>query len=168
MGKNQKMRRASIKHAVLILLGLFLAGFLFLRYFGPAGTPAVVLAFRNSSGNQTAPLKLELAVSDAARAKGLMYRKSLSPYDGMFFAFPERKVQKFWMKDTFLSLDLLFLDNDLRVVGILRSLPILNNEVRSVEKPSRYVVELAAGSAERLGITEGSQALIHSGFSPAN
>jgi len=60
------------------------------------------------------------------------------------------------MKNTYTSLDLIFMDKDMRVVGILRNLPVLNKKSQKVKADSKYVLEVNAGVAEELGITEGA------------
>lgn len=120
----------------------------------------VHLQFRSPGGQLTEMFRLEPARNNSARTKGLMFRKSLPENGGMFFAFPREEVHSFWMKNTYVSLDMIFLDADLKVVGILSDVPVLSQEQRSVKAKSQYVVELAAGSATKHGIGEGWVAVV--------
>lgn len=117
------------------------------------------VTFVDSSGNKTATFALEPALKSETRQKGLMFRKpeSIPEYGGMFFAFPGEAVQQFWMKNTFTSLDMIFVNSSYRVVGILHSVPILNPVMRKVDQKSKYVIELHAGTAGRHGIESGDR-----------
>ena len=109
-----------------------------------------------STSNLSIPLTLEIADDENERAKGLMFRRSLEENSGMLFIFQDDSVRSFWMKNTYIPLDMIFVDSNKKVVGILKNVPPLTEDPRSVGKPSRYVVELAAGETDRLGIGEGS------------
>jgi hypothetical protein len=93
--------------------------------------------------------------------KGLMYRKEIDPHRGMIFVFPEEKVQTFWMKNTYIPLDMVFVTKEMKVVGILENVPPLNEEPRTVGKPSLYVLEFGAGVMRKNGVTPGSIVSIH-------
>lgn len=100
-------------------------------------------------------LTLELATTEAARMKGLMHRTSLAPHDGMLFQFREARHQSFWMKDTPLPLDIIFIGVDGRVARIAHhttpydATPILSGV------PVYTVIEIAGGRAKTLGIRSG-------------
>jgi len=91
-------------------------------------------------------------------ARGLMCRREMLDDWGMLFFMRAEKVQRFWMKNTLISLDLLFLDRDWRVVGVVEAAEPRTLDGRGVDAPSRYVLELTAGRARRAGIDAGSQA----------
>jgi uncharacterized membrane protein (UPF0127 family) len=80
----------------------------------------------------------------------------MAPNEGMLFIFPEASVHSFYMKNTYLPLDMIFLDESMRIVGILHNVPVLNEVSRSIGKPSQYVLELNAGVAKQIGLTEGA------------
>ena len=101
-------------------------------------------------------LTLEVANTNTQRAKGLMFRKSLPEQHGMIFLFDQDIDHRFWMKNTYISLDLLYINAEFKVVGILERLTPLSEESRGVGVPNRYVVELPAGSVAQLGIKVGS------------
>ena len=119
----------------------------------------IPFTFSNPDGTSSSSVNLQVASTNAERMTGLMYRKSMPENEGMIFIFPQVQVQSFWMKNTYIPLDMLFLDDDLTVIGILENVPVLNEQPRSVGKPGRYVIELNAGRAKALGIKEGSKAV---------
>jgi uncharacterized membrane protein (UPF0127 family) len=84
----------------------------------------------------------------------------------MLFVFPSSSLQEFWMKNTFVSLDIIFIDEDKKIVGIKRNTIPQSTDIISVERPSKYVIELVAGSAEKLGIHEGQSTAIFHGPVP--
>ena len=93
-------------------------------------------------------VRLEVADTDATRTKGLMYRAALADGEGMLFVFDDTREHGFWMKNTFIPLDMIFIDDDLRVVGVhARAVP-QSTETVSVGVPSRYVLEVPAGWAD--------------------
>jgi uncharacterized protein len=99
-------------------------------------------------------LQLEVAATPKQRERGLMQRKTLAPYDGMLFVFPETRPQKFWMKDTLLALDIVFIDAQQRIVFIGRGIPHALDGV-GPETAVSAVIELAAGRAANEGIAIG-------------
>ncbi len=118
---------------------------------------AATLEFVKDDGSRSPKIEAELAVSPGERSLGLMYRKSLAPQSGMLFIFPREEPRSFWMKNTYLELDLIFLDAELRVVSVIeRALP-LSEQGQESEKPAKYVLEVAGGSAAKWGIRPGAK-----------
>ena len=87
----------------------------------------------------------ELVRSEHDSMRGLMYRKSLGAERGMLFDLLVRDDHKFWMHNTCIPLDLLYIDEDGLLVGIVENAPTLNDESRGVGCPSRWVLEVNAG-----------------------
>jgi len=110
-------------------------------------------------GTQGAPVSVQLEVANtpADRERGLMYRRSLPEDGGMLFIFPEETDQSFWMKNTLISLDMLFIARDGRIVGIHPDAVPLSTAPISVGAPSRYVLEMNGGWAARHGVRPGDQ-----------
>lgn len=102
-------------------------------------------------------IEVELATTSAETARGLMYRRFLPDDHGMLFDLHTRKVQAFWMRNTCIPLDMMFVDEDGTIVGILEQVPVLNEEERTVGCPSRYVLETNAGFARKHGIKAGQK-----------
>ncbi len=103
------------------------------------------------------PVTLELARTRDQQRHGMMGRTTMAPDAGMLFLFPTDKVRGFWMKNTPLPLDLIFLDSAGRVRHIHRHATPHSTALISSRKPVRAVVEMVAGSADRLGLATGDR-----------
>lgn len=110
------------------------------------------------SGETRASFRVEVADTAQKRRWGLMYRNELGTDEGMLFVFPDERDQSFWMKNTPLSLDIIFMDTRGRVVGIVHDTVPFSTRSVSVGVPSRYVLEVRAGLARRNGIAVGNTA----------
>jgi uncharacterized membrane protein (UPF0127 family) len=100
---------------------------------------------------------VELAVTTAQRAQGLMYRRKLARDAGMLFDYGQTQRAAMWMKNTYIPLDMLFIAEDGRVVRIAeRTIPHSLAVIGSGE-PVRAVLELKGGSAAHLGIKPGDR-----------
>lgn len=102
----------------------------------------------------------ELAKTDAENERGLMYRTAMGEDEGMFFFLGERKVQTFWMHNTCIPLDMLFVDDDGTIVGVVESAPVLDDGVREVGCPSRFVLEVNAGWVRRHHVKPGQRVVL--------
>ena len=101
------------------------------------------------------PLTLELAVTPATREHGLMARKNLAPNDGMLFVFPRETHMAFWMKNTLIPLDMLFIDAKGNIVHVATgTVPLSLDAIDSV-KPTKAVIEISGARAAKLGIQAG-------------
>lgn len=103
------------------------------------------------------PLEVEIADTTAARTRGMMWRTSVPAGTGMLFIFPYDEEHQFWMRNTLVPLDMLFLDKTGAVVGILAQAEPQTLDRRSVGRPSVYVLEVAGGWTEKLGVVPGGQ-----------
>lgn len=95
---------------------------------------------------------VEIANTDDLRAQGLMYRDQLKPATGMIFFFAEDGVYPFWMKNTMIPLDMIWIDANKRVAHVKSDVPpckIENCPSYDPGVPARYVLELAAGEAAK-------------------
>ncbi len=100
----------------------------------------------------------EIAVTAAERDRGLMYREALARDRGMLFVFPDEGLHRFWMKNTFIELDIIFIAADRRVVSISRrAQPCRRDpcERYTPEGSAAYVLEIAGGLATASGFTAG-------------
>lgn len=107
-----------------------------------------------------AVIEVEVASTPEARARGLMYRRVLPENRGMVFLFPEPTPQTFWMKNTLISLDIIWIDEESRVIEIVTAPPCTADPCPSYgpeEIPASWVLEIAGGEAERLGIKRGTK-----------
>jgi uncharacterized protein len=98
---------------------------------------------------------MEIAASPDAQERGLMYRTSLAEDAGMVFVFPVPHHAVFWMRNTCIPLDMVFVNEENRVIGVVTA-PPLDESPREVPGFSKYVVELAAGVAQKRGIAIGT------------
>jgi uncharacterized membrane protein (UPF0127 family) len=119
--------------------------------------PATVVV---DTGERKVTFHVELARTEPEREKGLMYRERLAPDAGMLFLFERPSVQTFWMKNTLIPLDMVFIASDLSVVGVVANAQPLTLTARSVGEPSQYVLEIGGGLAARLGIRAGGRVQI--------
>jgi uncharacterized membrane protein (UPF0127 family) len=130
----------------------------------PAPPPVKkVRAWFSTAGGQAAGFVLEVADTPATRQRGLMFRTSVEADRGMVFVFPREKVQAFYMRNTLVPLDMVFVAADGRVVGVVENAEPLTEDSRWVPAPSQFVVELKGGTARAKGIAAGSVVT----FSPA-
>jgi uncharacterized protein len=104
-------------------------------------------------------VQVELARTDQQRARGLMFRRDLPRDRGMLFIFEETSEHPFWMHDTLIALDLIYLGDDRRVVGVVENAEPRTDTPRTVGKPSRYVVEVGGGEAAAHAVGPGTRAV---------
>jgi uncharacterized protein len=98
---------------------------------------------------------IEVALTPETQANGLMYRQSLPDSAAMLFVFKEQEPMNFWMKNTSISLDIIYADSSRKIVTIARrTVPFSEVNIPS-DVPALYAVEVNAGYADRLGLKEG-------------
>jgi uncharacterized protein len=102
-------------------------------------------------------VQVEVARTGAARRQGLMNRTKLKPHNGMIFLFENEEPQSFWMKNTLLSLDMIFINQKGIVIGIVHNAEPMTTTPRNVPGISQYVVEMVGGYARQYGIEKGTQ-----------
>ena len=109
------------------------------------------------AGGEVRRYEVEVAATPRARARGLMFRRSLAPRAGMLFDFGTDQVASMWMKNTFIPLDMVFADRDGVVRGIARNARPRSLDPISSRIPVRAVLELNGGEAERIGLSAGDR-----------
>ncbi len=114
--------------------------------------PRVVISTREG---RESVFQVEVADTPTKRELGLQYRKELAPDRGMIFLFPAPFVQSFWMKNTPLPLDMIFIGSDRKIVGIVEQTVPFSLDSRSVPAASQFVLEINGGLSRRLGIRAG-------------
>jgi uncharacterized membrane protein (UPF0127 family) len=102
-------------------------------------------------------IDVELAENADDQQRGLMYRKTMNENAGMLFSWSDERIRTFWMHNTCLPLDMLFIAKDGTIAGILEQVPVLNDEPRSIACPVTHVLEVNAGFCRRHGITPGQR-----------
>lgn len=100
-------------------------------------------------------IDIEVADNDQLRARGLMYRKSIPSNAGMLFVFNREDYQSFWMKNTYIALDILYVNANKEIVTIHTNTAPLNERSYASTQPAMYVVEVNAGYCIQNGIKEG-------------
>ena len=115
-------------------------------------SPGEATVYFESSGN-TISIQAELAITPEDRARGLMDRTKLAQNRGMVFIAPQESIQSFWMKNTFIPLDMIFVNSKGRIVGIVHNAEPLSLVPRRVEFPSSLVIEVNGGFCKRHGIS---------------
>jgi len=100
---------------------------------------------------------VEIADTDATREKGLMFRKSLPEGQGMLFDFHEEQPVGFWMQNTYIPLDMIFIRGDGSILRIAENTEPLSTRIIPSGGPVRAVLELIGGSARKFGIAPGDK-----------
>ncbi len=97
------------------------------------------------SGNKTIKLNVEIAKTEDERQMGLMYRDSLCKTCGMIFEFDEESIKYFWMKNTKIPLDMIFINKNKQIVGFVKNTTPYSEKSCYVERKSTYVLEVNSG-----------------------
>jgi uncharacterized membrane protein (UPF0127 family) len=99
----------------------------------------------------------ETARTPEERARGLMHRDRLPEDEGMLFFFETDEDHSFWMKDTLIPLDMIFIDQGMKVVGIVENAEPLSTAPRRGGAPSRYTLEVIGGWSGKRGVAVGDR-----------
>jgi uncharacterized membrane protein (UPF0127 family) len=114
--------------------------------------PKVIIATREG---REITFEVEIADTPAKRELGLQYRRELAADRGMIFLFPYEAEQTFWMKNTPIPLDMIFINSDRRIVGIAEQAVPFSLDPRSVGRASQFVLEVNGGLSKRYGVKAG-------------
>jgi len=135
--------------------------------------PALLLLLGGCASEPTVELAgkryvVEIADSDAERARGLMFRDQMEADHGMLFIHDREEPQAYWMKNTKIPLDILYFDNGLKLVSQQRDVPPCSAGDACPPYPSnapaRYVLELNAGKAAEMQLKDGAQLTLGKGI----
>jgi len=108
------------------------------------------------AGREPIAVRVEVARTDAERRRGLMFRQSMPEDAGMLFLFDRPERLSFWMRNTYIPLDMIFIEPSMRVLGIAENTEPMTDTSRSVPGISQYVLEVNAGVSRRSGVTQGT------------
>lgn len=135
--------------AILVIAGCVLVS-------APAGAASFQpLEIVTKNGVQV--FSVEMATTEEEKQTGLMYRKELADGKGMLFDFnPEQEVSM-WMKNTYVSLDMIFIRADGRILRIAENTEPMSTKIISSRGPARAVLEVVAGTAQKYGIRPGDR-----------
>ena len=112
---------------------------------------------------QDKPFQAEIADTPEKHARGLMFRRCLKDDYGMLFVFAEEDIRSFWMKNTLIPLDMLFLNNEKQIVDMHCSVPPCRGDPcpsYTSALPARYVLEIRGGTAKKLKLKIGDKIFI--------
>ncbi|QGA80229.1 DUF192 domain-containing protein [Candidatus Nanohalobium constans] len=138
-------------------------------------TAQIAVAFVLGGGTQvhfpdsSTSLDVEIADTPQEREKGLMYREKLPIEQGMLFVFPEEDDRGFWMKNTLIPLDIIFVDSEGKIINIEEAVPEPNTSDENLktyrsDAPAKYVIETNSSFVERENVEEGDRVVIPDRF----
>jgi len=111
----------------------------------------------DSTGTEKAAFDLEFATTDYERETGLMYRKQMKDNQAMIFIFEDAQPRYFYMKNTYIPLDIIFISPDSTVVNIAKNAKVLDETVLPSKAPAQFVLEIKAGLSDKYGIKKGDK-----------
>lgn len=168
-------RKPWVSISIFGLIAIFALSFIYMNFLAPASNnnnnnasnipppmkvaePEFVKEGELTFSNETKELiKIDIEVADTEKSiiQGLMYRKSMEEKHGMLFKFPNMEKRNFWMKNTIISLDIIYVDDQKKIVSIQKNtIPYSEDQVPS-HVPAQYVIEVNAGFCDSYGIKVG-------------
>jgi uncharacterized protein len=131
------------------------------RPTGPRFEKEGVLHFINEQGDTLRTIDIEIADTESERTIGLMHRRSMPDTQGMLFIFEEEERRSFWMRNTLIGLDIMFIRANGEVESIAKYTVPLDERSIPSKGPSTYVLEVIEGFCDRYGIQEGTKVSYH-------
>lgn len=164
--QSKKKNKLSAKNILIGSVIVLIAAFLIFNNFikNPKSemeyytfTKEGELVFSDSLGNTKVKIDIEIADDDYQQQLGLMNRKEMKENQGMLFIFPKQDWRSFWMRNTLISLDMIFVDENKKIVTIHKNTRILSDTSYPSSKPAKYVVEVIAGFTDKYNIQVGDK-----------
>ena len=158
--------KLSFQKNVIVIIAIAVIGFFIYNNFIKNNEPAVEyytftkegeLTFTDSLGTLKAKIDLEIADNEYERELGLMNRNEMKENQGMLFIFPMQKLQSFWMRNTLISLDIIFVNDQKKIVTIHKNTKTLSDTSYPSSQPALYVVEVMAGFTDKYSIKVGDK-----------
>ncbi|HEX3074497.1 MAG TPA: DUF192 domain-containing protein [Ignavibacteriales bacterium] len=115
------------------------------------------VSFLGNDGNFKTRIDVEIADTEYKRNLGLMYRDKMEEYQGMLFIFPEEDMLAFWMKNTILTLDIIFIDRNYKIINIHKNTKPYSEQTYPADALAQYVVEVNAGFADAHNLQKGDK-----------
>jgi len=115
------------------------------------------LSFIKKNGEFITKIDIEIADNDLKRERGLMYRDKMKLKQGMLFIFPKEDYQSFWMKNTTLPLDIIFVNKNSEIIKIHKNTTPYSLESYPSGNPAKFVVEVNAGFTDKFNVVEGDK-----------
>jgi uncharacterized protein len=160
MGSSEKKTNLLLRKDVLLLAVLLVlvgTGAFFLQKHAWKASLLQAHFVESAKIAQSSNVYLRIASTPNERERGLMYEKNLRTDEGMLFVFEKEEEHSFWMKNTPLPLDIIFIDTNQIVVGIVKGAHPFSEESVNVRLASKYVVELNSGVSDALKVSNGSK-----------
>lgn len=156
---HKSFREFLHKPFLISVISLFLCtAIVFCVHANGSDKPLSELEIRTSSGTKHR-LLVELATTEEEKNRGLMFRQSMPKNQGMLFLYDSPAILHMWMQNTYIPLDMLFINEQSMIVHIAKNTQPLSLEVISSTKPAIAVLELNAGVTEELSIQKGDRVL---------
>jgi hypothetical protein len=115
------------------------------------------LTFIDSVGNVKSKIDIQIADNDFDRELGLMFRKHMEENQGMLFIFPQDTIQNFWMHNTYIPLDMIFINSNMTIVTIQHATKTLSNQTYASTAPAQYVLEVNLNFSKKFNIQVGDK-----------
>ena len=115
------------------------------------------LTFLESSGAALTKIDIQISQTEYDRELGLMFRKSMAENQGMLFIFPDVQVRSFWMRNTVIPLDMIFIDSIKTILNIAKNTTPYSDNSYTSTGPAKYVLEVNGGFADRHQIRQGEK-----------
>lgn len=126
----------------------------------PEFTKEATLTFVSAKKDTSAVFSIEIAKTSYEQQTGLMYRKSMKKNQGMLFVYPDEQARYgFYMKNTYIPLDLIYIDSDNKIVDFNEQAEPLNETPLPSNAPAKYVLEVNAGTVQNLDLELGDLVL---------
>ena len=116
-----------------------------------------LLFINSTAGDTLATIDIEIADNDQKTAQGLMYRSSMPQNAGMLFLMPREDIQGFWMRNTYIALDMIFVNSKMEIVTIHPNTTPMKESSYTSTAPALYVVEVNAGFCHNNRIVKGDK-----------
>jgi uncharacterized protein len=151
----RRTERATMVHRNSLLLALALLSLPLAAVHWAVAAQSGTLEIATKTGVRV--FSVELAVTDAEREKGLMFRKQIPAGYGMLFDFKRDQMVTMWMKNTFMSLDMIFIRYDGTIARVAENTEVQSEKIIPSGEPVRAVLEVVAGTAKKYGIAPGDK-----------
>lgn len=115
------------------------------------------LIISDSANVRKVVIDLEIADNDYERQLGLMKRVSMEENQGMLFIFPADAIQSFWMRNTLIPLDMIFINSNKQIVTIHKNTKVLSDQSYPSTAPARYVLEVVSGFTDKYKVNVGDK-----------
>ncbi|MBN2571011.1 MAG: DUF192 domain-containing protein [Ignavibacteriales bacterium] len=161
-----KIVKTKILSLFTLLLGIFLISLISCKDDEPIKqnnnvtvkfTKQGELTFNSTDGNYIFTIGIEIADDESKREQGLMYRDKMEENEGMLFIFPEEQQRSFWMLNTMIPLDIIFVNSKNEIVKIHKNTTPYAKTSYPSDAPAQFVVEVIAGFTEKHNINEGDK-----------